>query len=78
MTTGNRAGDVIHRVRTLIQKAPPRKEHLDINEGIREVIELTRGEAVRSAISVQMRRADELSLREGGRVQLQQVTRNLQ
>jgi C4-dicarboxylate-specific signal transduction histidine kinase len=41
---GNRAGDVIGRIRAL-KKAPPRRDALAINDVIREVIELTRGEA---------------------------------
>ena len=32
---GNRAGDVIGRIRELIKKAPPRKDWVDINEAIR-------------------------------------------
>src|SRR6202012_3101784 len=40
---GNRAGDVIGRVRALITKAAPRTDSVDINEAIREVIALTRG-----------------------------------
>src|SRR3989442_6611272 len=31
---GNRAGDVIARIRALIRKAPSRKDGLDINEAI--------------------------------------------
>ena len=46
----NRAGDVIGRIRELIKKAPPRKDRVDINEAIREVIELTRGEAVKNGV----------------------------
>ena len=42
---GMRAGDVIGRIRALVKKAPPRKDRLDINEAILEVIALTRGEA---------------------------------
>ena len=49
----NRAGDVIGRIRELIKKAPPRKDWVDINEAIREVIELTRGEAVKNGTSAQ-------------------------
>ncbi|MBP0596439.1 PAS domain S-box protein, partial [Paraburkholderia sp. LEh10] len=40
-----RAGEVLRRIRDLVRKAPPRKEPVDINEAIREVIELTHGEA---------------------------------
>jgi K+-sensing histidine kinase KdpD len=43
---GNHAGEVIDRIRALIMKSPPRKDHLEINEAIREVVELTRGEVV--------------------------------
>ena len=74
---GNRAGDVIGRIRALIKKAPPRKEALDINEAIREVIELTHGEAVKNGVSVQTQLAEGLPLIQGDRVQLQQVILNL-
>ena len=74
---GNRAGDVIGRIRELIKKAPPRKDWVDINEAIREVIELTRGEAVKNGASVQTALEEGLPLIEGDRVQLQQVVLNL-
>jgi C4-dicarboxylate-specific signal transduction histidine kinase len=72
-----RAGDVIGRIRELVEKAPPRKGNVDINEAIREMIELTRGEAVRTGVSVLVRLADDLPLIPGDRVQLQQVILNL-
>jgi C4-dicarboxylate-specific signal transduction histidine kinase len=50
---GNRAGEVISRIRDLIKKAPPRREGCEISGAIREVIELTRGEAVKNGVSVQ-------------------------
>jgi PAS domain S-box-containing protein len=74
---GNRAGDVIHRIRALINKAPPRKDRLEINGAILEIIELTRGEAGKCGISVVTQLADELPVVEGDRVQLQQVLLNL-
>jgi C4-dicarboxylate-specific signal transduction histidine kinase len=74
---GNRAGDVIDRIRALIKKAPPRKDGLEINEAIREVIALTHGEAVKSGVSVQTELAEALPLVQGDRVQLQQVILNL-
>jgi PAS domain S-box-containing protein len=74
---GNRAGDVIGRIRELIKKAPPRKDWVDINEAIDEVIELTRGEAMKSGASVQTALGEGLPLIEGDRVQLQQVALNL-
>jgi PAS domain S-box-containing protein len=74
---GKRGVDIVDRVRALVKKAPPRKERLDINEAIREVIELTRGEAVKNSVSVQMNLADGMPRIEGDRVQLQQVILNL-
>lgn len=73
----NRAADVLGRIRQLIKKAPPRKEPVDINGAIREVIELTRGEATKSGASVQTQLADGLPSIEGDRVELQQVLLNL-
>jgi PAS domain S-box-containing protein len=73
----NRAGDVIGRIRELIKKAPPRKDWVDMNEAIHEVIELTRGEAVKNGASVQTALGEGLPLIEGDRVQLQQVALNV-
>ncbi|SDD96367.1 PAS domain S-box-containing protein, partial [Cupriavidus sp. YR651] len=74
---GYRASAVIGRIRELVKKAPPRKEPFDINQAIREVIELTRGEASKHGASVQAHLADPLPLIQGDRVQLQQVLLNL-
>ena len=74
---GNRADDVIGRVRRLIEKAPPRRDALEINEAIREVIALLHGEVVKHAITVRTRLADDVPLVQGDRVQLQQVILNL-
>jgi C4-dicarboxylate-specific signal transduction histidine kinase len=71
------AGDIIGRIHDLIKKAPARKDSVDINEAIREVIELTRGEAVKTGVSVRTHFADGLPLVHGDRVQLQQVNLNL-
>jgi C4-dicarboxylate-specific signal transduction histidine kinase len=74
---GNRAGEVIDRVRDLIKKAPPQRDRLEINGAIREVIELTRGEAMKNGVSVRTELTEGLPLIEGHRVQLQQVMLNL-
>jgi PAS domain S-box-containing protein len=73
----HRAGDVIGRISDLIKKAPPRKDRLEISGAIGEVIELTRGEAVKNGVSVQTDLAQGLPLIEGDRVQIQQVILNL-
>ena len=74
---GRRAGDVIGRIRALIAKAPPRKDRLDINTTILEVIALTRTEMHRNGVSLRTRLAPDLPLVQGDRVQLQQVMLNL-
>src|SRR5258706_13752214 len=74
---GTRAGNVIGGIRALIKKVPPRQACLDINEAIREVIALTRGEAAKTGVLVQTDLADSLPPIYGDRVQLQQVILNL-
>ena len=61
----------------LIKKASPRKDRVEINGAIREVIELTYSEAVKNGVSVQTQFAESLPLIQGDRVQLQQVMLNL-
>lgn len=65
------------RVRTLIMKAPPLRERLDLNETILEVIDLARAEAGKNDISLTTRLAQDLPFTRGDRVQLQQVILNL-
>ena len=74
----DRAGNVIGGIRKLITKTPaPRDDCFDINEAIREMIVLTRGEALKNGVSVLMQLAEGLPLIQGDRVQLQQVVLNL-
>ncbi|UQR63203.1 PAS domain-containing protein [Bradyrhizobium sp. C-145] len=74
---GNRAGEVVGRVRALIKKAPTRKDAVEINDAILEIIALTRAEAANNSVSVQTRLAEDLARVQGDRVQLQQVLLNL-
>jgi NO-binding membrane sensor protein with MHYT domain len=73
----NQAGEVIGRIRAIIKKAPPRKDDLEINEAILEVIALTHGELVKNGVSLQTQLAAGLPLVQGDKVQLQQVILNL-
>ena len=41
-----------------MQKAPKRTDRVDINEAVREVIELTRGEALKNGVSVKTKLAE--------------------
>jgi PAS domain S-box-containing protein len=74
---GNRAGEVIGRIRALIRKVPERKAPLDINETIIETIAMTRGEMERHRILLQTELGNDLPRIRGDRVQLQQVILNL-
>jgi signal transduction histidine kinase len=72
-----RASEVIGQIRALIKKEPPRKDDVEINKVILEVIALTRGELMKNGVSVQTQLAEGLPLIQGDRVQLQQVILNL-
>ena len=74
---GNRAGEVVGRVRALIKKVPARKDAVAINDAILEVIALTRTEAANNSVSVRTQFAEGLPRVQGDRVQLQQVILNL-
>src|ERR1700741_1442199 len=74
---GNRAGDVVERIRALIKKVPARKDAVAIDDAILEVIALTRTEAANNSVSVRTKFAEGLPRVQGDRVQLQQVMRNL-
>ncbi len=74
---GVRAAEVVKRIRALMKKAPPRKDRLEINGVIVEIIELARSEAVKHGVSILTELADPLPVVEADRVQLQQVLINL-
>jgi PAS domain S-box-containing protein len=74
---GNRAGEVVGRIRALISKAPARKDAVAINDAILEVIALTRTEAANNSVSVRTQLAEGLPPVQGDRIQLLQVLLNL-
>ena len=74
---GNRAGEIIDRIRALAKKAPPKKDWLDLNEAIGEVIAMAHSEVQRNRVLLQTNLAKDLPLISGDRIQLQQVILNL-
>jgi C4-dicarboxylate-specific signal transduction histidine kinase len=74
---GTRAAEIISRIRLLFNRDTPPRELLDVNEVIREIIVLLRGELARYSISVWPELATDLPHVMGDRVQLQQVMMNL-
>ncbi len=73
----DRTSDVVDRIGSLIKKAPPRREVVDLNAAILEVTALTRSEAAKTRVTVGTQLAAELPRIQGDRVQLQQVMLNL-
>jgi PAS domain S-box-containing protein len=75
---GNRAADVINRLRSFYMKgAPPEREIVDIKEIVREMTALLRKEAVRQSIKIYSELAEDMPNVLADRVQLQQVFMNL-
>ena len=74
---GNRASDVITRLRDLFGKKELSLEPVDLNETTREVMMLARSELQRNRVVLQSELADDLPNVTGDRVQLQQVILNL-
>lgn len=72
-----RASEVIARIRTLVKKAPPRNDVVDLNEVIIEVLALAQSEARRHRVSLKRQLKNDLPPVRGDRVQLQQVILNL-
>jgi signal transduction histidine kinase len=77
ISSGKRASEVIGRIRALVRKSPPRRDRMNINDTLMEVIALIRGVLQRNSILLRTELASDLPLVEGDRVQLQQVILNL-
>jgi len=77
ISESHRASEIIGRLRALIKKAPPRKDWLDVNETIHEVIALADSEVQRNGVALEIQLSDDLPLILADRIQLQQVILNL-
>jgi C4-dicarboxylate-specific signal transduction histidine kinase len=74
---GTRAAEIIGRVRLLFKRSAPERELVNVNEVIREMTVLLRGEATRYSITFRTELAADLPQVMADRVQLQQVLMNL-
>jgi NO-binding membrane sensor protein with MHYT domain len=72
-----RAAEIINRIRLLFRKGTTQRELLDVNDVIREMIVLLRGEVAQHSVSVRTELGADLPQVMGDRVQLQQVMMNL-
>jgi C4-dicarboxylate-specific signal transduction histidine kinase len=77
ISEGDRASEVIKRIRTLSKKASPHKSSLGINEVIHDVLALIGTELVGNRIIVTCELKPDVPPVTGDRVQLQQVLLNL-
>jgi NO-binding membrane sensor protein with MHYT domain len=77
MKDATRAAEIINRIRQLFKKGTTQRELLDVNDVIREMIVLLRGEAAQHSVSVRTELAADLPQVMGDHVQLQQVMMNL-
>jgi PAS domain S-box-containing protein len=74
---GTRASTVISRIRALLQKSPPERIAVDMNQIIQEVTTLLHGELTRNGVSLRTDLGADLPRVLGDRVLLQQVLINL-
>ena len=74
---GNRAAEIIDRVRSLYTKSPPQRALVDVNGIIQEMLTLLKGEADRYSVAMRTELSAELPKIMADRVQLQQVFMNL-
>src|SRR3984893_15471573 len=74
---GNRASEVIRRVRALANKTDIEKVPLDVNDVVREIIALVQHELFSHRVSLRMELAPTLPMILADRVQLQQVIINV-
>jgi signal transduction histidine kinase len=73
---GTRATEIIDRLRSLYKKLPPQRELVDVNEIIREMLALLRGEVNRYSIITRSDLTPDPPKITADRVQLQQVFMN--
>ncbi|MBK5002844.1 AAA family ATPase [Pseudomonas sp. S31] len=73
----NRAAEVLGRIRELIRKAPPQNQAVDVNAVVLEMVDFTRGEALKGRALVHTQLAEALPPVLADRVELQQVLLNL-
>jgi PAS domain S-box-containing protein len=74
---GSRATEIIERLRSLYKKELPQRQVVEVNEIIREMVDLLRAEANLYAVSIRIDLVADLPKITADRVQLQQVFMNL-
>src|ERR1700678_3036263 len=71
------ASEIIHRLRSLYKKCPPKRELIAVNEVVGEMAGMMGGKAREHGVSIRTDLKDDLPMTVTDRVQLQQVLMNL-
>jgi PAS domain S-box-containing protein len=72
-----RAGDIVHSIRNIAGRYDPKREALDFNETIREVLSLVKAEAINRGVSISKNFQPGIPPVYGDCIQIQQVVLNL-
>jgi PAS domain S-box-containing protein len=73
----SRAGEIIERMRTLLRRSPIALQPVNVNQGLEELLRLTRSDLIARGVSVSNQTTPDLPPAMTDRVQLQQVLLNL-
>jgi PAS domain S-box-containing protein len=76
-TEALRAGEVVHSLKRVVRKEPPRESPIDLPMLVRETVQLVRSDASDRGIGIRLEVANDITSVTGDRVQLQQVVLNL-
>jgi PAS domain S-box-containing protein len=74
---GNRAGEVLNRIRTLLKRTPPTKSNVNVNQIVRDVVALAGGELRQKNVELSVELDPSLPAIVGDNIELQQVLLNL-
>ena len=74
---GQRASEVIRRLRMMLRPGAPEREPCDVNGLIVDVLRFLQADLARSEVSTELHLQEDLPLVRGDRIQLQQVILNL-
>ncbi|WP_198173633.1 sensor histidine kinase [Lysobacter soli] len=74
---GNRAAEVIRRLRAMFSGKAPTLAAVDLNDAVREVVDMARKDLEKARIDVRLELDERLPVVNGDRIQLQQVILNL-
>ena len=73
----NRAGEIIKHIRSLVSKREPQRYSLDVNDVIREVVNMEKAEAGQRGVSIKTKLGKSMPLILADKIEVEQVILNL-